>query len=213
MEKFELSAKQIKKIHTWLRAAIQLLYFIFLPSVYTAAFAGVKYIFTQLGAGQQVAMTSFVTILVVVCGYTFLFGRFFCGFACAFGTLGDAVHALYRFIFKKLKKKPVLLPEKWTRRLDKLKYVLLALIALLCYAGVYGKAKGTSPWDVFSMIHAGNFKLGGYLVGLALLLVILVGMCLEERFFCRNLCPMGAVFSLLPVLPYFALHRSREICI
>lgn len=105
MEKFELSAKQIKKIHTWLRAAIQLLYFIFLPSVYTAAFAGVKYIFTQLGAGQQVAMTSFVTILVVVCGYTFLFGRFFCGFACAFGTLGDAVHALYRFIFKKLKKK------------------------------------------------------------------------------------------------------------
>ena len=41
MEKFELSAKQIKKIHTWLRAAIQLLYFIFLPSVYTAAFAGV----------------------------------------------------------------------------------------------------------------------------------------------------------------------------
>lgn len=213
MEKFELSAKQIKKIHTWLRAAIQLLYFIFLPSVYTAAFAGVKYIFTQLGSGQQVAMTSFVTILVVVCGYTFLFGRFFCGFACAFGTLGDAVHALYRFIFKKLKKKPVLLPEKWTRRLDKLKYVVLALIALLCYAGVYGKAKGTSPWDVFSMIHAGNFKLGGYLVGLALLLVILVGMCLEERFFCRNFCPMGAVFSLLPVLPYFALHRSRENCI
>lgn len=76
MEKFELSAKQIKKIHTWLRAAIQLLYFIFLPSVYTAAFAGVKYIFTQLGAGQQVAMTSFVTILFVVCGYTFLFGGF-----------------------------------------------------------------------------------------------------------------------------------------
>ena len=63
------------------------------------------------------------------------------------------------------------------------------------------------------MLHAGNFKLGGYLVGLVLLVLILVGMCFEERFFCRNFCPMGAVFSLLPVLPFFALHRERENCI
>ena len=63
------------------------------------------------------------------------------------------------------------------------------------------------------MLHAGNFKLGGYLVGHVLLVLILVGMCFEERFFCRNFCPMGAVFSLLPVLPFFALHRDRENCI
>ena len=52
----KLNVKQMKKIHTWLRAAIQLLYFIFIPSVYTAAFAGVKYIFTQIGAGEKVAL-------------------------------------------------------------------------------------------------------------------------------------------------------------
>ena len=63
------------------------------------------------------------------------------------------------------------------------------------------------------MINAGNFKLGGYLVGLVLLVLILVGMCFEERFFCRNFCPMGAVFSLLPVLPFFALRGERENCI
>ena len=186
MKKIELhsvSKKQLKQIHTWLRAAIQLLYFIFIPSVYTAAFAGVKYIFTQIGAGGRIEFTSFVTVLILICLYTILFGRFFCGFACAFGTLGDAVHAL------------------------------LTAIVLMCFAGVYGKAKGTSPWDVFSMIRAGNFKLGGYIVGLLILVLILVGMCLEERFFCRNLCPMGAVFSLLPVLPFFALHRDRENCI
>ena len=216
MKKIELhsvSKKQLKQIHTWLRAAIQLLYFIFIPSVYTAAFAGVKYIFTQIGEGERIEFTSFVTVLILICVYTILFGRFFCGFACAFGTLGDAVHALYRYIFKKMKKKPLLISDEWANWLDKLKYIVLTVIVLMCFAGVYGKAKGTSPWDVFSMIRAGNFKLGGYIVGLLILILILVGMCLEERFFCRNLCPMGAVFSLLPVLPFFALHRDRENCI
>ena len=40
-----LTKKQRKQMHGWLRAIIQLLYFLFLPSAYTAAFAGVKYIF------------------------------------------------------------------------------------------------------------------------------------------------------------------------
>lgn len=120
---------------------------------------------------------------------------------------------MYRYIFKKMKKKALLISDEWANWLDKLKYVVLTVIVLMCFAGVYGKAKGTSPWDVFSMIRAGNFKLGGYIVGLLTLILILAGMCLEERFFCRNLCPMGAVFSLLPVLPFFTLHRDRENCI
>ena len=64
MDIHNLTAKDIKKLHIWLRALIQVLYFLFIPSVYTAAFAGVKYIFTQIGAGEKVAVTSFVTVLV-----------------------------------------------------------------------------------------------------------------------------------------------------
>ena len=208
-----MNAKQLKKIHIWIRAIIQLLYFIFIPSVYTAAFAGVKYIFTQIGAGENVELTSFVTVLIGGGVYPAVFGRFFCGFACAFGSLGDGVNALYRLICKKMKKKPVQIPDRIADRLVYLKYVILVIIVFMCYGGVYSKAQGTSPWDVFSMIHAGNFKLNGYLIGLVILVLLIVGMCLEERFFCRNFCPMGAVFSLLPVLPFFALHRDRENCI
>ena len=104
------------------------------------------------------------------------------GFACAFGTLGDGVHALYVWICKKDKKKPLQIADAWTEKLCYLKYIVLALISILCFAGVYSEAKGTSPWDVFSMLHAGNFKLGGYLVGLVLLVLIIAGMCFEERF-------------------------------
>ena len=96
MDIHNLTAKERKKIHTWLRALIQLLYFIFIPSVYTAAFAGVKYVFTQIGAGEKVAMTSFVTVLLVICLYTMVFGRFFCGFVCAFGVYSHCMRCIQK---------------------------------------------------------------------------------------------------------------------
>ena len=158
-------------------------------------------------------MTSFVTALCVLCLYTILFGRFFCGFACAFGSFGDALHGIYLWICKKIRKKPYRISEKITKYLYLLKYIVLAMISLLCYAGVYAKTKGTSPWEVFSMIRAGNFKLGGYAIGIVLLTILMIGMCVQERFFCRFFCPMGAVFSLLPALPFLTLARERENCI
>lgn len=208
-----LTAKQKKKILRWLRAAIQLLYFLFLPSAFTAAFAGVKYIAVQLGSGARVEFTAFTMALAGLCLFTILFGRFFCGFACAFGSLGDGVRAFYVWICRRLKKRPVRFSAKWNARLSMVKYVILAVIVFLCFSGVYSDFRGTSPWDVFSMLHAGNFRLRAYIPGLIFLLLILVGMCVQERFFCRFLCPMGAVFSLLPVLPVFSLRRSREKCI
>ena len=209
----QANKKTMKKIHVWVRAVIQLLYFLFIPSAYTAAFNGVKYIFTQMGAKTHLEVTSFVAALIVLCVYTIVFGRFFCGFACAFGSLGDAVRALYVFICKKLKKKPITMKAEVVKKLQAVKYFVLAIIAVACFTGVYSKAKGFSPWDVFSMLHARNFKLGGYTLGVVLLVLIVVGMCFQERFFCRVLCPMGAVFSLLPVLPLSVLRRDRSECI
>ena len=203
----------MKKIHVWVRAVIQLLYFLFIPSAYTAAFNGVKYIFTQMGAKTHLEVTSFVAALIVLCVYTIVFGRFFCGFACAFGSVGDAVRALYVFICKKLKKKPITMKATVVKKLQGVKYFVLAIIAVTCFTGVYSKAKGFSPWDVFSMLHARNFKLGGYTLGVVLLVLIVIGMCFQERFFCRVLCPMGAVFSVLPVLPFSTLRRDRSECI
>lgn len=208
-----MNNQQKKKLYSIVRIVIQLLYFIFIPSVFTAAFAGVKYIFTRLGMGEPIELTSFVTVLLVICGYTFVFGRFFCGYACAFGTLGDGVHAVYVKVCKKLKKKPVQIKTEIAAVCSYLKYVVLLVIALLCFAGVYGETQGYSPWDVFSMLHAGNFKLEKYGLGILLLICIIAGMCIQERFFCRFFCPMGAVFALLPVLPAFALSRERENCI
>lgn len=213
--KFKAMNPKLRKrnIQTWFRAGVQLLFFILFPSMFTAAFNGVKYIFTQIGSGNRIELTAFVAVLLMLCVYTMIFGRFFCGFACAFGSFGDAVHAIYVSCCRKLKKKPVSIPAKAAEKLTYIKYVILTIILILCYLGVYSSLKGTSPWDVFSMLRAGNLGLGSYIIGAVLLVLIIIGMCVQERFFCRFMCPMGAVFSILPIASTFTLHRDRAGCI
>ena len=195
-----------------IRAAIQLIFFIAAPSLFSTAFAGIKTIFLAIGGQQSVTWNSFLDITALLLIITILFGRHFCGYACAFGTLGDAVHSLYLFLCKKCKKKPLLLKKSWKKPLSYVKYAVLLAVVLLCFLGVYGDLTGWSPWDVFSMLRSGNFKVGAYWLGCILLVLILVGMVFCERFFCRFLCPMGAVFSLLPILPFFSVRRKREKC-
>ncbi|MCD7958718.1 MAG: hypothetical protein LUF89_04190 [Ruminococcus sp.] len=82
MKKFHITPKQQKKVQVYIRAGIQLLFFLFLPSAFTSAFSGMKYIFTQIGLAHTVEFTAFVTVLLALCAYTIVFGRFFCGCLC-----------------------------------------------------------------------------------------------------------------------------------
>ncbi|MCR5702410.1 MAG: 4Fe-4S binding protein [Lachnospiraceae bacterium] len=202
-----------RKIHAGVRAGIQLMFFILMPSAFTTAFAGVKYIFVQLGNREPIEFNAFIKVLSVLLVYTAVFGRFFCGYACAFGSLGDAVRALYMSICKKMKKKPVAINETMNKLFIYVKYLVLLMIVFVSYKGMATSTKGMSPWDVFSMLRAGNIEMGAYIIGTVLLVLILIGMAICERFFCRFLCPMGAVFTLIPSIPYLSLRRTRTNCI
>ena len=224
-----MNAKQLKKIHIWIRAIIQLLYFIFIPSVYTAAFAGVKYIFTQIGAGEKVALTSFVTVLIVVCIYTAVFGRFFCGFACAFGSLGDGVNALYRLICKKMKKKPVQIPDRIADRLVYLKYVILVVFVILLPAFVtnslgmgdpffckyicpQGVLEGAIP---LSLANSGIRAALGHLFTFkfTILALFIILSILFYRPFCKWICPLGAIYSLFNKVSFLKIQVDHEKCV
>lgn len=103
-------------------------------------------------------------------------------------------------------------PEEWVHRLQKVKYVLLAFLLLSCMTGFYSKLQGMSPWDVFSMLTTGRLPKSTYIVGTVLLILIMAGMCTQERFFCQFLCPMGAVFAIMPIIPGALFKRNRPNC-
>ena len=43
-------------------------------------------------------INSFVLTLIGLCAFTILFGRYFCGYVCAFGTLEDYIFACAEWI-------------------------------------------------------------------------------------------------------------------
>lgn len=211
-EKKKLTPLQQRRRHMITRNLIQGVFFVFFPSLFVSAFNGIKYIFQQMGKSEALEMNSFLVTTIALCLFTVLFGRFFCGYACAFGTLNDAIRALYVAVCKKFKKKPITLSGKIGKTLSAGKYLVLAVILTLCVMKLDARLHGTSPWSVFSYLRAGKLQFVGYTIGIILLVLLLIGMVFCERFFCRFFCPMGAVFALLPTLQKTIITRKKETC-
>ncbi len=204
--------KKKNAIHVWIRRGIGLFFLLLLPDLYTSAFNGVKYIAAQAGSAGVIELTPFISILIILLAFTFLFGRFFCGYACAFGFLGDLLYSLSAFLQKKIHKRVWQIPDKPRRILRYMKYLILAVILLLTFLQAYDRVSRFDPWQIFAGFLAGDFALKGKTAGFAVLVLIAVGMCFVERFFCLFLCPMGAVFSMIPVLPASGLRRDPSHC-
>jgi len=203
--------ERVARLNRRVRLGIQILFFVFAPAVFSGAFNGVKYIFTQIGLLQEIQMTSFMALLVVTLAFTVVFGRFFCGYACAFGALGDVLHGAAKYICSKLGVSLPTFPDAAVRALSLMKYVVLLGVCVACVTGVWSYASGYSPWTAFAGILALSVEHID-VIAFVVLALIAVGMIVRERFFCQFLCPLGAVFSLMPVFKFSEYTRVRAHC-
>lgn len=201
-----------QRLHKAVRLAVQIVFFILAPGLFSSALNGVKYLCTQIGAVQAIEPTSFVAALAGAVGYTVLFGRFFCGYACAFGTMGDILYELAAPLRRLLRIPALQEHPRLLAWLQALKVAVLAAVCALCFAGFWDAVSAWDPWAVFGKVTSGAGFEGVAKKGIAVLVVIMLMQMLFERSFCRFLCPMGTLFSLLPVLPLSQFNRRREAC-
>lgn len=194
-----------------LRLAIQIVFFVFAPGLFSGAFNGIKYIFTQIGLTSGIEAASFVVLLVALLAFTVLFGRFFCGYACAFGTLGDIVYGVFDLLRAKLALPRLVIPDPVVRVLSLLKFAVLAGVCIACVTGAWSAVSGYSPWVAFASLTSLSLD-GVQTVAIVLLCLIVVGMAVRERFFCQFLCPLGAIFSLMPVFGFSEFTRIKGHC-
>lgn len=200
-----------QRLLRWGRLAVQIAFFLALPGLFSAGFNGFKYIFISLGSAVPIEGTAFLATLIVLLAATMLLGRVFCGFACAFGTLGDVLFQASSFVWSKTPFPMVRFPEKLVRILSLLKYVVLAFIALCCFFGVWGAFSAQSPWVAFAGLLGGSLE-GIGVAAFVMLGLVALGMMVRERFFCQFLCPLGALFSLMPSVGPVGFTRNPARC-
>lgn len=199
---------------TLTRRIIQVASIILFPGLFISTFFAIKSIYIALigGTFSASALAGQIVLAVSMLLITALMGRFFCGFLCAFGSMGD----FFWYIGTKLKLKRPKIGSKSDRLLKKLKYVVLILIVVLIWTLGATILSGTNnPWTVFGMLTStkGWTNLSALVsVGAGLLLLIIAGSLFVERMFCRYLCPLGAVFALVSKFRLFKIRKPRANC-
>ena len=194
------------------RHLVQLVAFILFPGLFISTFSALGDIIKALVNGTFSVSTLSVQLITVsgIFMITALWGRFFCGFLCSFGALED----LLALPLKKFRLKHRI-PKKLDRVLKYLKFVILASFVFAVWVFALPFDSSLSPWGVFGMLTSGNISLMSAAIptiGFIILFAIMVASLFVERFFCRYLCPLGAIFRLISRKRLFKI-RCNNTCV
>jgi uncharacterized protein with FMN-binding domain len=202
-------AKKIKKSQI-LRHVIQLILFLTLPGLYAMTFSEVKMVYQMIIGGKFDFIQAFPSLVefTAVMLLTIVMGRWFCGWLCAFGAYNDLVYSISKKLFKSKFK----VDEKVDSILKYAKYVVLVFIIIISWTMGSSILESASPWDVFGQITDISNLFSSLLIGLILLILITIGAVFIERFFCRYLCPLGAVFSVISKIGIVKINKPKNDC-
>jgi ferredoxin len=160
---------------------------------------------------------------LVTIGLTLFVGRFFCGFVCPLGTINQFTGWLAR----RGQGPAVRVEANRHRRLQALKYYILAFLLALALTGsvqtglldplplMYRSVNLTlapmADKGVNVLSEAPRFYASAWFIGVVLLAVVGLNLVLP-RFFCRFICPLGALFGLLSRFSPWRLGKTGTAC-
>jgi uncharacterized protein with FMN-binding domain/Pyruvate/2-oxoacid:ferredoxin oxidoreductase delta subunit len=192
------------------RAVIQLIFLYFFSGVFTLAFTGFKSIYLGIFRKNFSVTNSFgfLAAFVAVVVVSVLIGRFFCGWLCAFGTFNDFIYLVSRKVFKKKVKIPQAIDEK----LKYVKYIVLLGIIIFIWSMDKTPENSINPWDAFAQLPQIKSMAFQIPIAFILLALITVGAMFIERFFCRYLCPLGAILAVVSKFKIMNISKPSEKC-
>lgn len=134
----------------------------------------------------------------------------FCGWICPVGFFSETLARVGRRLFGR----NLLLPKWLDIPLRSLKYLLLGFFAWAIFSMSAAELHAfiTSPYNKVSDVKMLYFFLDLSTVGLTVILLLAVGSVLVEGFWCRYLCPYGALMGLVSWLSPVKVRREPAVC-
>ena len=150
-------------------------------------------------------------LLISFLAMSFLFRKAFCSWLCPVGTISEY---LWRGGRKLLRRN--FLPPRWLDLgLRGLKYLLLGFFvwAVTSLAADELAAFMQSPYGVIADVKMLNFFRHLPQTGAIVLGVLVVASMLIQNFWCRYLCPYGALLGITSLFSPARIRRNPETCI
>ncbi|HOO62672.1 MAG TPA: 4Fe-4S binding protein [Synergistaceae bacterium] len=168
------------------------------------------YVYLQSGAWLRRVAPSALVLFGAVVVITLLVGRVFCGWICPLGTVGEGAAKLGSLL--KIRKRE--LPPAIDRPLRYLKYVILILIIGFTWKMGTLVWRDYDPWVSWMHLSAGWGEFVEKPWGYVVLFVTVIGASMViERFWCRYLCPLGALLAPLQKLGLVKVRRDDTECV
>jgi polyferredoxin len=134
--------------------------------------------------------------------FTLIFGRAFCGNICPFGGLQE--------LLGKISKRKFAFPQKIDRILRLTKYLLLILVTIMAWITASIWISPYDPYAAFSHIWEGSELFVEMGIGFAILIIVLGASIFIDRFFCKYLCPAGALYGFISKISPTKIKRNTE---
>jgi len=139
-----------------------------------------------------------------------LAGASFCGWICPFGALND----LLTWLRTKLRLPELKVPARLDRILTLGRYVTLIGITYATIETAKLWFSGYDPYrTIFSLGWLFEFNLSENWLAYLIALGVIVGGLFIPRFWCRYLCPQGALLGLLQRISFIKIWRDPALCI
>jgi polyferredoxin len=165
-----------------------------------------------LSTGQVPALhPAAMFLLVAFLAISILLRKAFCGWLCPIGTISEALWKLGR----RLLKRNWIVPRWLDLPLRGLKYLLLALF-IYAVAGMSAASIEvflSSPYGLVADVKMLRFFQDLGQTGAITLGILLVFSIIFQNFWCRYLCPYGALMGLAALLSPAKIHRDKDRCI
>jgi polyferredoxin len=151
-----------------------------------------------------------LVIFSLILVLSFLAGRGFCSWVCPIGTFSEGAHRVGRKLFSR----NLSLPGWLDIPLRLLKYVLLGFFvyAIVGMTGESLRAFLESPYNRIADVKMYLLFADITRTTVIVLAVLLVLSVLIKNFWCRYLCPYGALLALCAWLSPIAVRRASDKC-
>ena len=170
--------------------------------------------FIQTGDFNMIHPAGFFIFLAVIT-ISLVFGKSFCSWVCPIGLLSEYIGEFGAKIEKKLFGKELKLPKLLDYPLRSLKYIIMIFFVYSVFTMSADELKAflDSPYNILVDVKMYYFFARITTFSLTVLAVLFLLSIVIRNFWCRYLCPYGALLGIFSLLSFVRIKRNAETCI